>query len=88
MLLVRRRVFLHGHETWPIRVKGARRPSAFNHLCLRSIARVWSERQVSNVGVHCRVLGAGSRIQWPGHALCIIAHPLPFRELFARAEEG
>ena len=47
-----RPVPLYGSETWPLRAD-----HVFDHLCLRSIARVWWERRISNAEVRRMVFG-------------------------------
>lgn len=55
-----RSVLLHCYEKWSLHGHDDRRLIAFNHLCLRGIARTgWSD-QISNVQLRNPVAGAGS----------------------------
>jgi hypothetical protein len=92
-----RSVLLYACETWPLRAADARRLSAFEHRCLRTIARVRWQQHVSNSEVRVRVLGASSRpvdeqialhrLRWLGHVLRMPPQRLPYRALFALAGE-
>ena len=89
-----RSVLLYGSETWPLRAEDIRRLSVFDHRCLRSIARIWWERQISNAEVRRMVLsrrnvGAMDKLIrlhglcWLGHVLRMLPDRLPRRALFA-----
>ena len=51
-----RSVLLYRSEIWPLRAD-VRRLSIFDHRYLRSIARIWWERRISNAEVRRMVLG-------------------------------
>ena len=88
-----RPVLLYGAETWPLRVEDRRRLLAFDHRCLRSIAKVWWDNRISNAEVRRRVLGNRDqpldqvlelhRLRWLGHVLRMPSDRLPRRALFA-----
>ena len=50
-------ILLCGSETKTLRGDDVRKLSAFDHRCLRSIARVWWERRISNAEVRHMVFG-------------------------------
>lgn len=89
---------LHGCRTCPIRIGEFRQLSVFDHRCLGSIARVWWEHRVSNVGVRGRLLGVGSRplpgiiavlgLRWLRHVLPNPVHRLPLRILLRALGDG
>jgi hypothetical protein len=89
-----RPVLLYGSETWPLRAEDVRKLLAFDHRCLRSIARVWWEHRISNAEVRRRVFGRNSpaidelmtlhRLRWLGHVLRMPVDRLPRRALFAQ----
>jgi hypothetical protein len=89
-----RPVLLYGSETWPLRTEDLRKLLAFDHRCLRSIARVWWEHRISNAEVRRRVFGRNSpaidelmtlhRLRWLGHVLRMPTYRLPRRALFAK----
>ena len=88
-----RPVLLYGAETWPLRVEDKRKLVAFDHRCLRSIAKVWWDNHISNAEVRKRVLGNRGqaldkmldlhRLRWLGHVLRMSPDRLPRRALFA-----
>ena len=90
-----RPILLYGSETWPLRADDVRKLSVSDHRCLRSIARVWWERQISNAELHRMVFGQQEtyvidklislhRLRWLGHVLCMSPDKLPHRTLFAQ----
>ncbi|MBM6549358.1 reverse transcriptase family protein, partial [Streptococcus dysgalactiae subsp. equisimilis] len=93
-----RPVLLYGSETWPLRAEDSRRLSVFDHRCLRSIARVWWDHQISNAEVRRRVLGREGRaidqvlnlhrLRWLGHVLRMSPDRLPQRALLAESGSG
>ncbi|CAH8633227.1 unnamed protein product [Schistosoma margrebowiei] len=75
-----RAVLLYACETWPFRVEDVRRPSVFDHRCLRRIADIPWQHHVSNAEVRHRVFGPSDdnpigvtilkhRLRWLGHVL-------------------
>ncbi|VDP66099.1 unnamed protein product [Schistosoma curassoni] len=52
-----RSVLLYGCKTWPLRLEDTRQVLEFDHRCLRNIARICRDHQVSNREVRPRVLG-------------------------------
>jgi len=94
-----RPILLYGSETWPLRADDVRKLSAFDHRCLRSIARVWWERRISNAEVRRMVFGQQKahaidklislhRLRWLGHVLRMSPDRLPRRALFAQPCAG
>ena len=89
-----RSILFYGSETWPLRAD-VRRLSVFDHRCLRSIARIWWERRISNAEVRRMVLGRQNvgaidqlirlhRLRWLGHVLRMPSERLPQKALFAQ----
>jgi hypothetical protein len=89
-----RAVLLYGCESWTLRRDDIRRLSAFDHHCLRSIARVWWQQHINNAEVRRRVLNnevhteihqviTSHQLRWFGHVLRMQHQRLPRRALFA-----
>ena len=93
-----RSVLLYGSETWPLRAEDVRRPSVFDHRCLRSIGKICWEHRISNTEVRRRVLGRRKMSvieqlhhhipRWLGHVLRMSNDRLPRRALFAEPKSN
>lgn len=94
-----RAVLLYGCEGWTLRRSDMKRLQAFDHRCLRSIARVWWQLRISNAEVRRRVLRSANntdlehfivnhQLRWLGHVLRMHQNRLPKRALFALPGTG
>ncbi|VDP10399.1 unnamed protein product [Schistosoma margrebowiei] len=94
-----RAVLLYACETWPFRVEDVRRPSVFDHRCLRRIADIQWQHHVSNAEVRHRVFGHRDdnsigvtilkhRLRWLGHVLRMSSQRISRRALFSDAGTG
>ena len=89
-----RSVLLYGSETWALQKEDLRKPTVFDHRCLRSIARIWWGHRISNAEVRRRVLGRHARtlgeltslhrLRCLGHVLRMPLERLPKRALFTQ----
>ncbi|VDP02610.1 unnamed protein product [Schistosoma margrebowiei] len=91
-----RSVLIHGSETWPLTVEDTRKLPIFDHRCLRNIARICCDHQLSNSEVRRRVLqndGKSAdevmnlhRLRWLGHVLRMPELRLPRRAMLTMSE--
>ncbi|VDP50056.1 unnamed protein product, partial [Schistosoma mattheei] len=87
-----------GCETWPFRVEDIRKLLVFDHRCLRNIACIYWDHQVSNTEVRRRVLGNDGksvdeivnlhRLRWLSHVLPMPEHRLPRRAILISVGDG
>ena len=88
-----RAVLLYSCETWPLRSEDIRQLAAFDHRCMRQIARIWWEQHVTNLSVRQLVLGPNSpgldevikrhQLRWLGHVLRMPPERIPRLALLA-----